>query len=167
VSAALVRALRHREVLEVYEVRASLERDAARLAARRATEDDVAALRAAPAERDRACRVVHRRFRRHPTLAPYAASRGGIDQLVRTLAAEWAEHHIRVNAVAPGYVATVMADVTAHADPASDRRINTFTPLGRRATVEEIAAPYAFLASPAAGYVTGSVLAVDGGYTAT
>ncbi|MEU2269834.1 SDR family NAD(P)-dependent oxidoreductase [Streptomyces olindensis] len=102
-----------------------------------------------------------------PTLAPYAASKGGINQLVRTLAAEWAEHHIRVNAVAPGYVANIMDSVTAHDDPASDRRINVFTPLGRRAAVEEIAAPYAFLASPAAAYVTGSVLAVDGGYTAT
>ena len=59
-----------------------------------------------------------------------------------------------------------MDGVTAHADPASDIRINTFTPLGRRATVDEIAAPYAFLAAPAASYITGSVLAVDGGYSA-
>lgn len=101
------------------------------------------------------------------TPAPYAASKGGINQLVRTLAAEWAQHRFRVNAVAPGYVANIMDGVTAHDDRASDQRINIFTPLGRRATVEEIAAPYAFLASPAATYVTGSILAVDGGYTAT
>jgi NAD(P)-dependent dehydrogenase (short-subunit alcohol dehydrogenase family) len=69
--------------------------------------------------------------------------------------------------VAPGYVANVMKDITAHDDPASDLRITTFTPLGRRATLDEIAAPYAFLASSAAGYVTGSILNVDGGYTAT
>jgi NAD(P)-dependent dehydrogenase (short-subunit alcohol dehydrogenase family) len=102
-----------------------------------------------------------------PMLAPYAASKGGINQLVRTLAAEWAQHGIRVNAVAPGYVANIMDNVTAHDDPASDRRINNFTPLGRRATVDEIAAPFVFLASPAASYITGSVLSVDGGYTAT
>ena len=102
-----------------------------------------------------------------PTLAPYAASKGGINSLVRTLAVEWAVHNIRVNAVAPGYVVNIMDNVTAHDDPASDLRINTFTPLGRRATVDEIAAPYAFLASPAASYVTGSILAIDGGYTST
>ncbi|WTX00870.1 SDR family oxidoreductase (plasmid) [Streptomycetaceae bacterium NBC_01309] len=100
-------------------------------------------------------------------LAPYAASKGGINQLVRTLAAEWASHSIRVNAVAPGYAANTMAGVTVQQGTVSDRRIKTFTPMARRATLEEIAAPYAFLASPAAGFITGSVLAVDGGYTAT
>ena len=101
-----------------------------------------------------------------PTLAPYAASKGGINQLVRTLAIEWAEHEIRVNAVAPGYVQNIMAGVTVHADPASEERIRRFTPLGRRATVDEIAAPFVFLASKEASYITGTVLPVDGGYTA-
>ena len=99
-------------------------------------------------------------------LAPYGASKGGVDQLVRGLAVEWAPHGIRVNAVAPGYVDNVMAGVNVHADPESDKRIAMFTPLGRRATVDEIAAPFVFLASPAASYITGAVLAVDGGYTA-
>lgn len=85
---------------------------------------------------------------------------------MRTLALEWAEHRVRVNAVAPGYVETIMDGVTAHEDPASDQRINRFTTLGRRARVEEIAAPFVFLASDEASYITGSVLAVDGGYTA-
>lgn len=102
-----------------------------------------------------------------PTLAPYAASKGAINQLVRTLATEWAQYDIRVNAVAPGYVANIMDSVTARDDPASEERISKFTPAGRRSTVEEIAAPFAFLASPAASYITGSVLAVDGGYTAS
>jgi NAD(P)-dependent dehydrogenase (short-subunit alcohol dehydrogenase family) len=101
-----------------------------------------------------------------PTLAPYAASKGGINLMVKTLAGEWAEHGIRVNAVAPGYVANIMAGVAVHSDPKSDERIRTFTPLGRRATVDEIAAPFAFLASKGAAYITGSILAVDGGYTA-
>ena len=68
--------------------------------------------------------------------------------------------------MAPGYVANIMAGVTAHDDPASDERIARFTPLGRRATIDEVAAPYAFLAFREASYITGSVLAVDGGYTA-
>jgi NAD(P)-dependent dehydrogenase (short-subunit alcohol dehydrogenase family) len=101
-----------------------------------------------------------------PTLAPYAASKGGMNQLVRTLAVEWAMHGIRVNAVAPGYVQNIMDGVTAHGDPASEERISRFTPLGRRATVDEIAAPFVFLAAPAASYITGAILAVDGGYTA-
>ncbi|HEY0234623.1 MAG TPA: SDR family oxidoreductase [Afipia sp.] len=99
-------------------------------------------------------------------LAPYGASKGAIDQLVRNLAVEWAEHGIRVNAVAPGYVDNVMAGVVVHSDPTTEERIRTFTPLRRRATVDEIAAPFVFLASPAASYITGAVLAVDGGYTA-
>jgi NAD(P)-dependent dehydrogenase (short-subunit alcohol dehydrogenase family) len=99
-------------------------------------------------------------------LAPYGASKGGIDQLVRTLAVEWAKHGIRVNAVAPGYVENVMAGVEIHADPATEARIRAFTPMGRRATVDEIAGPFLFLASPAAAYVTGAILVVDGGYSA-
>jgi NAD(P)-dependent dehydrogenase (short-subunit alcohol dehydrogenase family) len=99
-------------------------------------------------------------------LAAYGASKGGIDQLVRTLAVEWAKHGIRVNAIAPGYVDNVMAGVEIHSDPATEARIRAFTPMGRRATVDEIAGPFIFLASSAAAYVTGAILAVDGGYSA-
>lgn len=99
-------------------------------------------------------------------LTPYAASKGGIDQLVRNLAVEWAGSNIRVNAVAPGYVANIMAGVTMHEDPSSELRINTFTPMRRRAELHEIAAPFVFLASDEASYITGAVLPVDGGYSA-
>ncbi len=101
-----------------------------------------------------------------PTLAPYASSKGGINQLVRTLATEWAEHGIRVNAIAPGYIDNIMDGVTAHGNEESEGRIRTFTPLGRRGSLAEIAAPFVFLASPAAAYITGAIIAVDGGYTA-
>lgn len=101
-----------------------------------------------------------------PGLTPYGASKGGIDQMVRNLAVEWATSGIRVNAIAPGYVANIMAGVTVHVDPKSEEKIRTFTPMGRRAEVSEIAAPFVFLASEAASYITGAVLAVDGGYSA-
>ncbi len=101
-----------------------------------------------------------------PQLAPYSASKGGLDQLVRTLAVEWAPHGIRVNAIAPGYVENIMSGVTVHANPGAEAQIREATPLGRRARLEEIAAPFQFLISRAASYVTGAVLAVDGGYTA-
>lgn len=101
-----------------------------------------------------------------PELAPYSASKGGIEQLVRSLAVEWAKYGIRINAVAPGYVDNIMDGVEIHGDPETEARIRTFTPMRRRATVDEIAAPYVFLASRAASYITGATLAVDGGYTA-
>lgn len=99
-------------------------------------------------------------------LVPYAASKGGLNQLTRTMAVELASHNIRVNAVAPGYVENVMAGVTVHADPKEQERIKTFTPMGRRCQLEELVGPYVFLASPASSYITGQILHVDGGYTA-
>lgn len=99
-------------------------------------------------------------------LAPYAASKGGINQLTRTMAVELAKHKIRVNAVAPGYVENVMAGVTVHSDPDEQERIRTFTPLGRKCELKELVGPYIFLSSPASSYITGQILHVDGGYTA-
>jgi NAD(P)-dependent dehydrogenase (short-subunit alcohol dehydrogenase family) len=101
-----------------------------------------------------------------PGLAPYSATKAALDQLARSLAVEWAADGIRVNAVAPGYVENVMAGVTVHGDSATQERIRRSTPLGRRAALEEVAAPVVFLASPAAAYITGATVAVDGGYTA-
>ncbi len=99
-------------------------------------------------------------------LVPYAASKGGINQLTKTMAVELAKHNIRVNAVAPGYVENVMAGVTVHSNPEEQERIHTFTPLGRRCHLNELVGPYIFLASQASSYVTGHILYVDGGYTA-
>ncbi|MEZ4655291.1 MAG: glucose 1-dehydrogenase [Candidatus Eisenbacteria bacterium] len=100
-----------------------------------------------------------------PMSAPYAASKGAVVQLTRTCAVEWARHGIRVNAIAPGYVRTEM---TAHTldDPAVGAEIRRRTPLGRPALPEEMAGAAVFLCSRASSYVTGHILAVDGGWTA-
>jgi NAD(P)-dependent dehydrogenase (short-subunit alcohol dehydrogenase family) len=97
----------------------------------------------------------------------YNAAKGGVNQLVRTLALEWAPHGVRVNGVAPGYLENIMQGMEAtHRDPSTEERVIRHTPLGRRARLEEIAAPVVFLCSTGASYVTGSILAADGGYTA-
>jgi NAD(P)-dependent dehydrogenase (short-subunit alcohol dehydrogenase family) len=101
-----------------------------------------------------------------PGLAPYAASKGGINQLVRTMGVEWAQRGVRVNAVAPGYIENIMADVKFDADDPYQKRVVTFTPMGRRGTVNEFLGAYLFLASEASSYITGEILYVDGGYHA-
>jgi NAD(P)-dependent dehydrogenase (short-subunit alcohol dehydrogenase family) len=102
-----------------------------------------------------------------PQLAAYGAAKAGLNQLTRILAVEWAPYRIRVNAIAPGYLENIMVGAeAAHADPAKEAAIRERTPLGRRARLEELVGPVVFLASDAASYVTGAVLAVDGGYAA-
>jgi len=100
-----------------------------------------------------------------PMSAPYAASKGAVVQLTRTCAVEWAEHRIRVNAIAPGYVRTEMTRATVDTEEGM-ARIRLRTPMGRPAEPAEIAEAALFLASDASRYVTGHVLAVDGGWTA-
>jgi NAD(P)-dependent dehydrogenase (short-subunit alcohol dehydrogenase family) len=93
----------------------------------------------------------------------YNASKAAVHQLTKSLAAEWAQYGVRVNAVAPGYVRTEMAPVDR---PEFKRFWIEDAPLGRVATPDEIAPSVVFLASDASSFITGSVLVADGGYTA-
>ena len=98
-------------------------------------------------------------------LAAYGAAKGGVDQLVRNLAFEWGPSGIRVNGIAPGWTEHNMRDnESLIEDPAAVEQINQRTPLRRFGRVEEIAGPAIVLASPAASFVTGVVLRIDGGY---
>ena len=101
-----------------------------------------------------------------PGLAPYAVSKGGANQLVRTMATEWADRNVRVNAVAPGYINNFMKDVHVDLDTPYQRRAMAHTPMGRRGELSEYFGPYVFLASEASSFVTGEILYVDGGYHA-
>jgi NAD(P)-dependent dehydrogenase (short-subunit alcohol dehydrogenase family) len=100
-------------------------------------------------------------------LVAYGASKGGVDQLCRQLAVEWGPHNIRVNCVNPGYTTHHMrGEAGRGAQPEADEEMRRMTPMRRRGTPEEIAAPVVFLASPAASFVSGIILPVDGGYCA-
>jgi gluconate 5-dehydrogenase len=100
------------------------------------------------------------------TIHAYAAAKAGIVGLVRTLAVELGPYGVTANAIAPGYVKTEM-NAPLIADAAFDAKVRARTALQRWAEPEEIAAAAVFLASPAAGYITGQTLFVDGGITVT
>lgn len=95
----------------------------------------------------------------------YSASKGGVMQLTRSLAAAYAADGIRVNAVAPGWIRTALT-APLQADDAAQRRILDRTPMRRWGTPADVAAAVVFLASPQAAFITGAVLPVDGGYHA-
>ena len=98
-----------------------------------------------------------------PNIASYNASKGGIDQLTRAMALSLADMGVRVNAVAPGTIATELAQRAVLGSPEAEARIMSRTPLRRLGEPAEVAAVCAFLASDAASYMTGEIVVVDGG----
>ncbi|MTV24836.1 SDR family oxidoreductase [Nitriliruptoraceae bacterium ZYF776] len=92
----------------------------------------------------------------------YNASKAAVHQLTRSLAAEWAPHGVRVNAMAPGYIKTDMSPVD---EPQYRRMWIEDAPMQRYATPDELGGAMVFLASDASSFVTGSVMVLDGGYT--
>lgn len=95
----------------------------------------------------------------------YNAAKAGVNMLTRSLAVEWARHGVRVNAVAPGYVGTELT-LRGRSNPEWFDTWMRMTPMGRLGEPREIANAVLFLAADASSYVTGSVLTIDGGYTA-
>ena len=95
----------------------------------------------------------------------YGISKAGISHMTRMLAIEWAEHRIRVNAVAPGTVATPSRVAFFSADSGGFKAMIDRVPLARLCEMEEVAAMVSYLASPAAEYITGQTMVLDGGLT--
>lgn len=96
------------------------------------------------------------------SIPAYTSSKGAIDQLTKTNAVDFAKDNIRVNAVAPGFINTIM---TNSIEDEYKKGIETRIPQGRFGESEEIADVVAFLCAPAASHVTGTVLPIDGGYS--
>ena len=97
------------------------------------------------------------------TQAHYNASKAAVAHLTKSLAMEWADRGVRVNAISPGYTATPMTDRPEVAEQM--RQFEADTPLGRMATVDDLVGPTVFLLSDAARFCTGVDLLVDGGFT--
>jgi len=97
--------------------------------------------------------------------APYAASKGGLVQLTKSLAVAWAKDNIQVNAVLPGWIVTDLTRGIQNADPNRYDNISRRIPAGRWGDPSEMAGAAVFLASAASDYVTGATLTVDGGYS--
>jgi NAD(P)-dependent dehydrogenase (short-subunit alcohol dehydrogenase family) len=105
-------------------------------------------------------------FRAERELSYYSAAKAAVISLTKTTALEWASAGVRVNAIAPGWIDTPM-NAPEREDPEAEARILGQIPMGRWGRPEEIAAAAVFLCSPAAAFITGEVLVVDGGQTIT
>ena len=101
-----------------------------------------------------------------PGRAPYCAAKAGVVALTQTLGSEWAAANVRVNAVAPGYVMTELVERNIASGAVDASAVEHRTPLGRFGTPEDVANAVVMLAAPQAGFVTGTTLYVDGGWTA-
>jgi NAD(P)-dependent dehydrogenase (short-subunit alcohol dehydrogenase family) len=99
--------------------------------------------------------------------AGYAASKGGMVNMTRELAAQWARRGVRVNCLAPGWFRTEMTEGRMFGDEGAERWMRRNTPMGRGGEEHELDGALLFLAGDASTFVTGTVLAVDGGWTAT
>ncbi|MFH5184037.1 SDR family oxidoreductase [Paenibacillus sp. TAB 01] len=97
------------------------------------------------------------------TVPAYAAAKGGVAQLTKALSNEWAKHHVNVNAIVPGYIATEMNTALMN-DPVRSRQILDRIPSGRWGIPDDFKGTVVYLASDASNYVNGHLLAVDGGW---
>ena len=100
-----------------------------------------------------------------PTTGNYAASKGGLKMLTKAMCGEWAKDNIQINGLAPGYISTELTQVLKN-DPKFDTWIKGRTPANRWGEVEDLVGACVFLCSPAADFVNGQILTVDGGLSA-
>ena len=98
-------------------------------------------------------------------LPAYCASKGGVVQLTRTAALEYAEQNVRVNAVCPGAIKTEMIDRITGEDPATEKQFAALHPMNRMGNAHEVADTVVWLTSAQAGFITGQAVPVDGGMT--
>ena len=100
-----------------------------------------------------------------PTTGNYAASKGGLAMLTKAMTAEWAQHNVQINGIAPGYIDTPLNAPLVN-DPKFSDWVKSRTPSRRWGTPEDLVGPAVFFASPASNYVNGQILTVDGGMLA-